>query len=358
MNINSKQIVFVHFSTYPGGIEVLLPEIIKGMPQYSFSSFVIRPPEKEQPDVFGDTNIKLEYGSKRTLNAVVKLFFHSRRNRNCIFHVFNIGPLFLLTLRLAGIRHLVYSVHGTKYWKSRRQKILLKVLWHLAMHKKYIVTSNSAFSRSVFKDEVLPVDNITVLYNPIDNKRFTPPQTILKNSPPLKIIYCGRLDKGKNLDVWINVAVKIRSYYSDTVFEIYGDGSEYNHVKQLITEYGADSYISLKGYIQDTKTAYHEADLMIFLSQYESFGNVVVESILCGTPVLAGNIPSMREIFADFPEFLVDLNEETGENIVRKIERFDVLVKATDKAREAFVTRFSPGSHFEKLGEVYKRASE
>jgi len=337
---------------------VLLPEIIKGMQQYSFSSFVIRPPVKEQPDVFKNLDITLKYGSENTLIAAIKLFIHALRNRSCIFHVYNIGPLFLLTLRLAGVRKLVYSVHGTRYWNSKQQKILLKFLWHLAMHKKYIITANSAFSKSVFKDEVLPVENIIELYNPIDNKRYTPSQQIVKNSPPIKIIYCGRLDKGKNLDVWINVAKIIKRHYSDTVFEIYGDGSEAEHVKQLITGSGADSYIHIKGFIPDTETAYREADLMIFLSQHESFGNVVVESILCGTPVIAGNIPSMREIFTDFPEFLVDLNEATGVNTVNKIRDFSELLQSTIKARESFITRFSPMAHFERLGEIYERVTK
>ena len=55
---------------------------------------------------------------------------------------------------------------------------------------------------------------------------------------------------------------------------------------------------------------------MMFLSEYELFGNAVVESILCGTPVIASDIPSLREIFRNYPQFLVPADGRMGSDIL------------------------------------------
>ncbi len=47
-----KRICLVHYSSSPGGIEVLMPEIIRMLPDAVFSVFVIRPPEKEKINVY------------------------------------------------------------------------------------------------------------------------------------------------------------------------------------------------------------------------------------------------------------------------------------------------------------------
>lgn len=92
---------------------------------------------------------------------------------------------------------------------------------------------------------------------------------------------------------------------------------------------------------------------MMFLSRYESFGNVAVESILCETPVIAGDIPSMKEIFYDFPGFLVDLNENTDGTVILKLQDLEHLNKMASLARQNFAERFSTVKHYKILRELY-----
>lgn len=342
----------------PGGIEVILPGIIDSLPGYTFSAFVIRPHRAGQPDVYTGKNVNLHYGSVNNISAAIKLYIWATRNRRSVFHVFNIGPLFLLILRIAGVRSLNYSIHGTRYWENSIQRVILRLFWRLSLSDRYIVTANSEYSKNIFLEKIIPGRGIRVLYNPIDCTRFKPAEGRIRSSSPRKIIYCGRLDREKNLDQWVMTAIYILRKKPDIVFEIYGDGSERRHLQDLIDKYGAGEHILLKGYTDKPEKAMQQADLMMFLSDYESFGNVVVESILCGTPVIAGAIPAMKEIFSEFPEFLISINENMDEEMLLRLEDTGHLNSLALEAREKFIVRFSPDAHYKALCELYKESAK
>jgi glycosyltransferase involved in cell wall biosynthesis len=351
--LNNSKIVLVHYSSSPGGIEVTLAWMTERLPRYSFSAFIIRPPSPGSSDVYSGKPVEETFGSFNNISAAVKLFAYAVRNRHSVFHVFNIGPVFLLTLRLAGIKSLIYSIHGTQYWRNDIQRVILRILWRMSLSSKYIVTANSGFSKEVFLGEVFSGHSIKVLYNPIDSGRFIPAEGRIRSEYPHRIIYCGRLAKEKNLDEWIRTAIAIHKQHPNIVFAIYGDGPERKHLENLITESGNGSSIILKGYTPKPEQVMQEADLLIFLSRGESFGNVVAESILCGTPVIAFDIPSMREIFRVFPVFLISQDAKLPEAILNKMKDFDQLNRAAVLARESFMARFSPQAHLDALAELY-----
>ncbi|MFZ2285540.1 MAG: glycosyltransferase, partial [Bacteroidales bacterium] len=276
--MNQPDIVLVHYSTAPGGIEVILPQIIERLPQYSYSAFVIRPSHPGISVYKKDLPVSLHYGSFNSIIAGIKLFIYACKKRDSVFHVFNIGPFFLLMLRLAGARCLIYSIHGTQYWKNGIERCVFRFLWRVSMSGDYIITANSKFSRSVFNDKVLSSREISLLYNPIDYERFKPMEGKIRSKYPHRIIYCGRLDKEKNLDEWIRIANLVLQRMPDILFELYGEGSQLPHLQDLINKYNLGGRIILKGFTSEPEKAMREADLLMFLSGYESFGNVVVES--------------------------------------------------------------------------------
>jgi len=123
----------VHFSSSPGGIEVLIQDVIRAFPSGTFKVFIIRPPGPEDHNVYNNTDVQINYGKEGNLLAICKLWNYAWRYRKDTFHVFNIGPFFLLVLRLAGIKKLIYSVRGTIYWNSYLQKIIRRKLWRTAL---------------------------------------------------------------------------------------------------------------------------------------------------------------------------------------------------------------------------------
>lgn len=347
----TKQVIhFVHLSAGPGGIEVLLPKIAEYMGDREFKAFTLRP--EPASNVYDQSGLKVCYGSNNNLAAALKIFSYIRKNRNNVFHVFNIGPFFLLTMRLAGVKNLVYSIHGTVYWKALWKKKILKFLWKLALADRFIFTANSAFSRQAFLNRISTKPDIRVLYNPIDGKRFALSNQ-KKSSEEIKVIYTGRLHTGKNLFKWIDIAVSLHAKIPVTRFEIFGQGNLKEELQQKINEQNASGFIHLMGFRTNIEDVYREADLLLFLSEYESFGNVVVESILCGTPVLCSPIPAMEEIFSEYPMFIIEDEQNWEEQIYNRILALPELRTKALEARTRFLEKFSMEQHTRTLREIY-----
>jgi len=57
----NNRISLVHYSSAPGGIEVLMPGIIRMLPDKEFFVFVIRPPVKEENNVYENTSVKVKH---------------------------------------------------------------------------------------------------------------------------------------------------------------------------------------------------------------------------------------------------------------------------------------------------------
>lgn len=347
------KICLVHYSSAPGGIEVLMPEIIRMLPGVVFSVFVIRPPERGKINVYEGTGTDVTCGSLSNLRAAYRLWRFGRSNRKALFHGFNTGPFFLFVLRLAGVRKIVYSVRGTRHYSNRFQKLSRRAIWNLTINRRSGFIANSDYSRDVFVSYLPRVKSrIRVIYNPVYSDRIKV-SDVRTAEGGLNIIYVGRLAEGKNLFRWIDIAAEIHRVRSDARFHLFGDGP----LKERLMEYSraaaTDDCLFFRGYVRDLSKIYTGADLMLFLSEYESFGNVVVESILYGTPVLAADIPSMREIFVNYPEFILPAGDQTAGMILKNIENLEELRRVTREAAREFRTRFSIEQHISGLLEVY-----
>jgi glycosyltransferase involved in cell wall biosynthesis len=346
-------VCFVHYTSAPGGIELLMPDIISSLDGERRSVFVIRPPVAGKFNVYDGVPVSVTYGSANNLVAAYRLWRHARRNRGAVFHGFNTGPFFLLVLRLAGVRKAVYSIHGTRHFSNSMEWFTRRFVWRLALSPQYTVISNSEHSKAVFLDFIKPLSPaVRVLYNPVSAPRLGDVRR-RSSGGGLNIIYIGRLVEGKNLSGWLEMARAIRTLRSDARFLVYGDGPLKESLIREGEEKGMKDYLFFRGFTADLSSAFSDADLMMFLSEYESFGNVVVESILYGVPVIAAGIPSVREIFRDFPGFLVSAGPAMESEILERISRLDELRQMVPEASSQFRERFSLEQHTRGLREVY-----
>jgi glycosyltransferase involved in cell wall biosynthesis len=275
-----------------------------------------------------------------------------------VFHLFNAGPFVLLILRLASVRKIIYHIHGTIYWQTRSEKITRKISWYLALCRgskshKLRFLANSESSKEKFLEQISPTAHIEVLYNPFDVNRFAPVEKKTTPGQDKRIFYVGRLVKGKNLFLWLEAAEYILKYFPQTMFRIVGDGNLKEELLKRIKEKKLENHIEITGYIENIETVYQANDLLLFLSEYESFGNVVVESVLTQTPVIASAIPAMKEIFKDYPEFLVELNEHIFESIIDRLNHYDSLVESVTRARQDFLRRFNLENHLGRVKALY-----
>lgn len=125
----------------------------------------------------------------------------------------------------------------------------------------------------------------------IDRTRFS-----LDPALPL-VLYVGRLDRDKDVDRVI-VAAAQTFRHAPAQLVIAGDGTERARLEQLATRllYGLPSARFL-GYVRDDlPDVYRLARVFITASQIEIQSTVVLEAMASGVPVIAPDVPAMRDL--------------------------------------------------------------
>ena len=134
---------------------------------------------------------------------------------------------------------------------------------------------------------------IVVVYNGIKIKPFNCKREN-KFSGVYKFISIGSLTQQKGFDVSIAALSKIKSLNWE--YDILGEGPELSSLKKLSKDLGILDKVKFIGYQDNTSKYLREANIMIIPSRWEGFGLVAVESLSHGLPIVASDVPGMREV--------------------------------------------------------------
>lgn len=90
---------------------------------------------------------------------------------------------------------------------------------------------------------------------------------------------------------------------------IVGNGPDKEAIEHEIIDTGTESLITLTGEQSNPYPYMRYADLFVLCSAWESYGMVIVESLITGTPVVAGDYPALHEILTDGKDGIVSEND-------------------------------------------------
>ncbi|MFA6938018.1 MAG: glycosyltransferase [Treponema sp.] len=152
------------------------------------------------------------------------------------------------------------------------------------------------------------------------------------------LLYVGRIVKEKNLDFLFDVLAEVRKSVKDTALIFVGDGPEKNALEQKASKLPFSWNIVFAGYRKREELAYfyHLADVFVFPSKTETQGLVTIESMLCGTPVVAiGEMGTVNVMQGDNGGFMVkdDVNEFSSK-VVELLTNKELHKKKSEEAKE------------------------
>lgn len=121
------------------------------------------------------------------------------------------------------------------------------------------------------------------------------------------ILYVGRLNKQKGLETLISAFALLLKSGINARLLIAGKplwnlspemGEEYREsLKQLSIELGIEKHVDFLGHVLNTTSLYQMSDITVLPSLWaEPFGRVIIESMACGTPVVASRVGGIPEI--------------------------------------------------------------
>ena len=208
----------------------------------------------------------------------------------------------LLGLRTVGIYHTDFP----KYVKSLTQDEVLEQLawrymqWFYGQMERIHVPSE--YYRKYLAENGFESDRLKVLPRGVDTVRFNPGKrdgNYWKRhglNGNLKLLYVGRVSREKNIQTLIDAFCFARTTMPNLDLVVVGDGPELQTLRKQQT----DSHVCFTGVLrgEELATAYASADLFVFPSASDTFGNVVLEAHASGLPAIVSTQGGPAEIVA------------------------------------------------------------
>lgn len=201
---------------------------------------------------------------------------------------------------------------------------------------------------------------IRVIYQTVSPVFYTtPPEDVIQATraaydlPAQFILNVGSVIRRKNLEVLVRALALIPAE-KRLPLVIVGDGSGYlEYIEDLIAELRLPEYIiRIKAPSPDTLNAlYRLAMITVYPSLMEGFGLPVLESVICGTPVITSRRSSLTEAGGDIAHYI---GGEDAEELKEKILTVLSSSGKPDPAKVAgHIARFDPGLLTRQLHDLY-----
>lgn len=128
---------------------------------------------------------------------------------------------------------------------------------------------------------------IAVIHNPCFIADGYVPRLPTNGEDGRTILAVGRLVTQKGFDVLIRAFCRVKAHRPNTRLMIVGEGTERGSLEALIQCLNLGAHVTLPGFTRDIAHAYRQADLFVCSSRVEGFGNVIVEALSFGLPVVS-----------------------------------------------------------------------
>jgi glycosyltransferase involved in cell wall biosynthesis len=110
--------------------------------------------------------------------------------------------------------------------------------------------------------------------------------TWLQPGGPPVILGAGRLTRAKDFPTLIRAFARLRPRCEARLI-ILGEGEERPRLQALLRDLDLESHVDLPGFANNPYPYMARARVFAFSSAWEGFGNVVLEALACGTPVVS-----------------------------------------------------------------------
>jgi glycosyltransferase involved in cell wall biosynthesis len=209
----------------------------------------------------------------------------------------------LLGLPLSGIYHTDFPLYvRTLTQDEALEQLTWRYMYWFYEQMETIYVPSEVYRRQLIDNGFDP-KKLHVLTRGVDLRRFSPTRRDDRFWPArgagdgLKFIYVGRVSKEKNLDLMLESFVELRREGLVAEMLVVGDGP---YLMALRDRYRRPDVI-FTGFLEgeELAAAYASADVFVFPSTTDTFGNVVLEAQASGLPVIVSNRGGPAEIVSD-----------------------------------------------------------
>lgn len=248
----------------------------------------------------------LKMGWLQSLSAFTdawKLRRFFRQNKIDIVQTLTVDNSLLAFVAAVGKMSGVKKVFGLRvdlgFWADTKQDRIGKFAHRYLIDK--VVANAEACKKSIIERENVRPENIFVLPNLIDTKRFAhiPAWTPAHAHSPRRIGLVGNLKPVKGTDIFIDAAKIVSEVHPAVRFELAGAGIGPDGAKQYqsqIRKLSSAQDVRLLGSLSDVPTFLSTLDIAVLSSRSEGLPNAIMEYMAAGRPCVVTNVGGCSEL--------------------------------------------------------------
>lgn len=294
MDTKKIKIALILPSLAPGGAERILSFVAQELDKDVFdTTLLITGYEKDT--VYKLHDLKIVYLNKpRVLKSISAISKYLKKNKpnivvTSIVHLNTVSAF--ISLRFPKIKFVAREANVlttldqyNPYTKSIFPKSMVKMAYRLV---DKIICQSKDMQHDMVTNYGVAKNKTVLINNPITQK-YNIKETHRVNNNKLKLITVARLSKEKGHDRILEALSKIPFKFTYTII---GDGMEKSAIFSLIKKYQLEDHVTYINYTEKVNEYLSNSDLFLQGSYVEGFPNVLIESCVVGTPILAFNAP-------------------------------------------------------------------
>ncbi|WP_299533707.1 glycosyltransferase [Ulvibacterium sp.] len=342
----NKDVALFHIVNHMhhGGCQKIVYEILKGIDIKDLRKVLIARPGHYSNLLSNEKDISFINRKNFGFFGVIKLLFQARKTSKKIILHTHARKDIVFGFFLRKMDTHIHTYHST-YLKKNKLMGYLK--------------ADISISISETVKRYLDKFNISsqIIFNGIDK----PIQSYSKNQDNIKcpkLVYIGRLSSEKGIYELINDLFAIDGLHLNKLYlDVIGGGDLMDKCIERVsktTSYSCE--ISFFGFQNKPWEKLSQYDILVIPSMYEGFCLVGVEASIRGIPIIANDIPALREILYFLPEqcfFHTGDPESLNRALNYTVNNWHALVKLCKKKRKEFELRFGLESMIKKHEQIY-----
>jgi glycosyltransferase involved in cell wall biosynthesis len=213
---------------------------------------------------------------------------------------------------------------------------------------------NSEQYRKCWIDRGFAPEKLKILPRGLDTDLFNPARRDLSfwpgagaNGTEVRLLYVGRISREKDLDVLAAAYHKVRAAGQSVKLYLVGLGPYSEALAAMLPDAVFLGYLTG----EPLARAYASADVFVFPSTTDTFGNVIIEAQASGLPVIVSDLGGPKELVEDRVNGLVTKAHD-AEDVARAITLLagDNMLRTRmgEKARQSVLDRSWPDA-FQKF---------